>query len=285
MLKKLKSSGLLKEPLVHFLLIGAIVFGLHSLWSARRVEADRTITISAAQVQRLSAIWAGEAGRDPTAQDVQRLLADYVQEEALYREALRLGLDRDDTIIRRRLAQKMGFVMTREGPDAPLSEADLRTAYEENPQTYARPPRLSFTHVPFNFAAPGESREADMAAALETLSRAETLADPARLGDPFLLSRVHIGLSETETARLFGQAFAAQLFSLEGEGWSGPHRSRLAWHLIKIDDRIDGGLPPFEEVIETVRTREIERRRRAANEAEMSKLLERYTVIINTDPA
>ena len=281
-----QSNGLLREPLLHFLVIGLLVFGAHSLWSARQSTADRTIEISSAQIQRLSTIWAGEAGREPTPDDIKGLIGEYVREEALYREALRLGLDRDDTIIRRRLAQKMGFVIGQTEPPAPLSLEELRAAYDENTQLYAVAPRISFQHVPFNFAPDGQGRQADMEAALDRLSQTGEDVDWTKLGDPFLLSRTHENLSEAEVGRLFGRDFAAKLFTVEaGSAWSGPHRSRLAWHLVNVKALNTGGVPVFEDIIETVRTRETDRREREANEAAMSELLERYIVKLNTDPS
>lgn len=276
-------SGLLREPLLHFLIIGALVFGVHTLWSRAQSDAERTISISAQQVQRLTAIWASEAGRAPNADDVKGLLAEYIREEVLYREALQLGLDRDDTIIRRRLAQKMGFVVTQDEAGPPLTEADLRAAFEANKETYARPPRLSFVHVPFNFPRDGGSREEEIEGALDALQADDPQEEWTRLGDAFLLSRTHIDLTEVELARLFGREFARQVFGLEGSGWAGPLRSRLATHLVRIDGRAEGGIPDFEEIIETVRTRVTEERIRAANEAAMAELRARYTVIINGD--
>lgn len=280
-----KRGGLLREPLVHFLIIGALVFGLHSFWMARQSEADRTISLSSAQIQRLTAIWASEAGREPTVDDVQGLVSEYVREEVLYREALRLGLNRDDTIIRRRLAQKMGFLITRDETVVPLEEAELREIFEANPGAYAEPPRISFIHVPFNFPAGDESREAEMGEALSALKTPEAQTDWTKLGDPFLLSRKHTGLTQDEVARLFGREFAGFLFGLNERAWSGPHRSRLAWHLVRIEGVEAGGVPAFETIIDTIRARETERLVRDANDAEMAKLLERYTVKLNDDPA
>lgn len=279
-----KQRRLWGEPLVHFVVIGALVFGAHAIWQRRVDTAERTISISSQEISRLSAIWNEQTGREPTSEDVKGLVAEYIREEALYREALRLGLERDDTIIRRRLAQKMSFLMNRDEERAPLSEADLRAAFEAEPETYARPDRISFRHVPFNFAQGGETREAEMADALTLLSAPEEQADWTRLGDPFLLARVHTELSETELTRLFGRAFAQEIFALEAADWSGPYRSRLAWHLVRVDGRVAGGVPAFEEIVDDVRAREMARQTQAANAEEMTKLLERYTIILNDDP-
>lgn len=279
-----KSKTFLLEPLIQFLIIGAIVFGLHSFIQSRLDSADRTISISAKQIERLTAIWSGEAGREPTPDDVRGLVTEYIREEVLYREALRLGLDRDDTIVRRRLAQKMGFLVAREGDVKPLSEVDLRAAFEASPDVYTRPDRVSFTHVPFNFLQDEAGRADEIKVALGKLSAPGSRVDPRTLGDAFLLARTHIELSQTEVARLFGREFADTLFKMEVNEWSGPHRSRLALHLVRLDRRFEGGLPDFKSIIEDVRANETLRQQQGANEAEMSKLLERYTIILNDDP-
>jgi len=137
--------------------------------------------------------------------------------------------------------------------------------------------------VPFNFARDGGSREEEIQTALDALQAEASEADWTRLGDAFLLSRTHVDLTEVELARLFGRQFASQLFALEGNGWAGPLRSRLATHLVRIDARTEGGIPAFEEIIETVRTRETQDRIRRANDKALADLRARYTVIINED--
>lgn len=274
--------GFWREPLFHFLVIGAFVFGAHTLWQAHMRQADRTIIVSSDQLQRLTTLWAGEAGRAPTPDDVRGLLAEYVREEVLYREAQRLGLDRDDTIIRRRLAQKMGFLIERDELADPLSEDELRAAYARNPDAYAQPARVSLRHVPFNFDEGADSRDAEIADALKQLQE-DSDARPSQMGDPFMLSRVHANLSEVEMGRLFGREFASAVFEADTEIWQGPIRSRLADHLVYVDRKEPGGIPPFEAVIEDVRAREIARQRQADNDAEMARLLERYTVILDDE--
>jgi len=283
---RVESRGFFREPLVHFLVIGLIVFGLHSFWSAQQSKTERTISISAEEIERLTTIWAGEAGREPTSEDVRGVMADYVREEVLYREALRLGLDRDDTIIRRRLAQKMGFLVNRYEPPTPLSDEDLRAAFAANRQAYAQPQKLTFKHVPFNFrSGEEEAQDAEMRRALEALSDQAAKVNPAKLGDPFLLSRAHVELSEIDVARLFGRDFAREVFALEVGRWSEPLRSRLAWHLVRVERRDEGSVPAFEDVIEIVRERETARLIQEKNEAEMTKLLDRYQVILNSEPS
>jgi len=275
-----RRGALVREPLVHFLVIGAILFGAHSVWTARQASSETTILISQDALQRLSAIWAAEAGREPTSDDVRGLLAEYVREEVLYREAQRLGLDEDDTIIRRRLAQKMGFLLSNDTQTLTLSEADLKQSYQENRVSYREPERVDLIHVPFGFATDGASRQSEMESAVDQLQGANPPPSET-LGDPFMLSRTHADIDQANLARLFGQDFADAAFSLPDGQWSAPLRSRLADHLVKITARTKGGIPPFEDVVEEVRRRETERLERQRDASALEELMQRYRVIID----
>ena len=279
-----KARALLKEPLVHFLLIGAVIFAAHTLWQSRQSTAERTIIISQDALQRLSTIWAGEAGREPTPDDVRGLLAEYVREEVLYREALRLGLDEDDTIIRRRLAQKMGFLLSNDTSTQTLTDADLRTAFDANPEQYRAPARISFVHIPFNIPSAGTSRDAEIANIAARLNTPDA-PSPDQVGDPFMLARRHVDIDETSLGRLFGRDFARDVFELPVGEWSQPLRSRLADHLVKIDTRTPGGIPAFETVADKVRANETERQKRVRDAAALETLMERYQVIIDGAPS
>lgn len=275
-----KTKVLLKEPLIHFILIGALVFAVHGLWQARQESAARTIIVSQEALKRLSAIWAGEAGREPNADDVRGLLAEYVREEVLYREAQRLGLDEDDTIIRRRLAQKMGFLLSNEAVALSIDESDLRARYDANPEEYREPTRITLTHVPFNFAPDGASRQDEIDSAARILNSA-TSPEPGSLGDPFILARSHIDIDEDGLGRLFGRDFAAAIFSMPVGQWSPSIRSRLADHLVRVEARTEGGTPPYEDVANEVARRETERLKRESEAVALDEIMQRYSVIID----
>lgn len=277
--QKSRIAAILREPLFQFLIAGAILFAVHGLWQTFNDRSARTIYVTGGDLERLATIWASEAGRAPSAEDVEALLAEHVREEVLYREALRLGLDEGDTVIRRRLAQKMRFLIEEsDPPDAP-TEADLLAAYEATPETWTEPDRLSFVHVPFSFSPDGDNRQTEMTAALADLRRNPALAE--MLGDPFILSRSYDNVSRIDIARLFGREFADALFGTEGNDWTGPLPSRLATHLVRIEARQDARLLPFEEARDRVAATVTEARWRATNEAALAELLERYPVVID----
>lgn len=275
-----KMRTLFKEPLIHFLLIGAVVFGAHGLWQSRQAKSEQTIIISQEALQRLSTIWAGEAGREPNSDDVRGLLAEYVREEVLYREAQRLGLDVDDTIIRRRLAQKMGFLLSNDTAAVEIDESDLRASYDANPEAYREPSRVNLVHIPFNFAPDGTNRQDEILRAARALAGDNPPA-AGSLGDPFMLARTHLDIDEVNLGRLFGRDFAASVFEMSVGEWSEPIRSRLADHLVRIEAHDQGGIPAFEDVANEVARRETERLKRERDAAAFNEVMQRYSVIID----
>ncbi len=267
-----------REPLVHFAAIGLVVFAGNAIWQSRLQAADETIHISLAQAERLTAIWAGETGRLPEAEDVQALVSEYVREEALYREALKLGLDRDDTIIRRRLVQKMRFMLDDTARIEEPDEATLLAAFEAAPEEYASAARLSFSHVYLSPEVHGDAIDAVARTMLATLQADDR--DWRGMGDAFMLPRQFGELSATDVTRLFGQAFSDVLFASEGEGWLGPYGSAFGLHLVRIESRQPGAAAQFGEVRERVREDWLRREREQMNAAALAEIMARYKVEI-----
>ncbi|REJ73098.1 MAG: peptidyl-prolyl cis-trans isomerase [Acidobacteria bacterium] len=272
---------LLRDPFVVFLLIGAGLFALDA-WRGGG-EVDRDIVVSRAEMARLAGLWEAQSGRAPTPEELAGLVEATVREEVLFREALRLGLDQDDTIIRRRLAQKMGFLLddtTRlEDPD----EAALRRWFEGRAERWAEPPRWSFRHVYFSVDRRGEQQaQADATGVLERLRSASPPAWRS-LGDPFMLQREYAERTAQDVGELFGRRFADAL-ATSGEGadaeWFGPVRSALGLHLVQVV----ATSPPRQRGFEEVRAQVLEEwrreRRREANEQAYRDLRARYEVEI-----
>jgi hypothetical protein len=263
---------LLREPLVHFLALGALLFALASVTGrGGAAPADDRIEVTAEDVRWLRTTFARTWMRPPTAAEMQGLLERHIRDEVLYREALQLGLADDDAIIRQRLVQKMQFLYEDVAvPDDP-PEADLRAYFEEHADAYRLPPRRSFAHVYFSpdrrgyAAARDEARrvQAALQASLPDEAAAEQAADA---GDRFMLDYAYADQTPEAVARTFGRAFADTLFALEGDGWLGPVRSGYGLHLVRITAREDGRLPAFEEVEAAVRRDYAAAHRVAANE-------------------
>jgi peptidyl-prolyl cis-trans isomerase C len=271
---------LLRDPLVHFTLVAALVFAAHAVWQARTARAATTITVTASEIERMAALYTSEAGALPGEADMAAMLSDHVRDEALAREARRLGLDRSDTIITRRLAQKMSFVVSDLQEDPIPTEQDLRDWHAAHADRFTQPATLTFSHVYFS----PDVRGADAtSAAEETLQRLNgpTPPLPNALGDPFMLQRQYGDIPYRELARQFGGAFADALTTLSGsENWQGPVPSAYGLHLVRITRSTPATLSPFKDVEPDVRKDWLEQKRRDANEQAIQDIIGHYAVEI-----
>jgi hypothetical protein len=275
----------LREPLVHFLTLGALLFALHEFLRARDEPTNDTITVSAAQVSLLQEQWKQQQGRPPTQPELQWLIEQYIREEVLYREAKTLGLDRDDTIVRRRLAQKMDFLVADVATLAEPSNEEVRNFFTAHAEQYQEPVKLSFTHIYFNTDDRRSHTRQDAERALAKL-RAEK-PPPSRAperGDRFMLSSDYAQRTQAEIAREFGQVFAEQLFAAPLGTWEGPLESGYGVHLVRIQARTASTLPDFDIVRTKVKDDVIATQRREASESAYQHLRERYKIIITRIP-
>lgn len=274
------ARAVLREPLVLFLVAGA---GLFLAWTAKGDPAPAStgqILVGAATIQTLVENWTRVRLRPPTAEELRGLVDDHVREEVYYREALALGLDRDDTIIRRRLRQKLEFLSADLGGQAQPSEEQLRQYLAEHPDPFRRETRLTWTHVflsPRRTGAAGPDAVQRLLAALNG-SGGHRVAQEA--GDPFLLPFDFDAVASADGARLFGDDFALALAALEPGRWQGPIASGYGVHLVLVRQRIPGSVPALEEVRDAVRREWQSKARRDASEAFYLKLRGRYRVVV-----
>ena len=257
---------LLKDPLWIFLIVGALLLVAAEYFTGE--DADRTILVTENDITRLKDQWAAQMRREPTADELNGLIDAYIREEVYYREAMRMGLEANDTIVRRRMVQKLTFLTEDVATAAPPEEAALQDFYASNIDTYTRPERLSFRHRYFSVDR-RENAEADAIAALENAEIA---------GDPFMLQRAYAERSEREIGDLFGRQFAEDLFALSGGGWLGPVRSAYGWHLVQLEGRLPQAEIPFEEVRERVTADFQMNQRKAANERYYEALRNQYEI-------
>ena len=230
------ARAILGEPLVRFLLIGVVLFGVVS--AARSLQRP-VVRIDEAELRQIVAYWEAQAQRPPTRDELNAMLRERIDEELLAREAVRLGLDRDDLIIRRRLAQKMAFASEDLAPVPEPTEADLRAWYAAHPQDYLKPAAATFRHVFFSDDSPGA--EAAARAALQS-------TDPRASGQPFALPLSYVGVELRDIARDYGPDYRAQVEAAATGQWTGPVRSAYGWHLLWVESRKPGAQAPFEEV-------------------------------------
>jgi peptidyl-prolyl cis-trans isomerase C len=267
----------IREPLLHFVLIGALLFAVTALRQQKQEHAE--IRISAGEVAQLAAFWETQSQRKPTAAELRGLIEERVDEEVLAREAVRLGLDRDDVIVRRRLAQKMAFVSDDLAVLGEPPEAELRDYFTAHAETYTAPDLYGLRHVFFNPDRHGTSLDADAQRALQKLVRG---AKPDTVGDPFMLPRELADVSRDDILRDFGSAFADAVTGATPGAWTGPVRSPFGVHLVKLESHTPRSAARFEDVRESVREAYLAVRQQEANAALRAKLRKQYRVVVQT---
>ena len=273
--------SLLREPLVHFLLIGAALF-LFFAWSGGSGGVgSRRIVIGPGQVEHLAVGFARTWRRPPTQQELKGLVDDYVREELATRQARSMGLDRGDTVIRRRLRQKLEFLVEDAAEAVPPTDVELQAWLDAHPETYRQGPQLAFRQVFLSPDRRGDSTEADAEQLLRQLELLGPDADVERLGDSIMLP-VEFELAPlTVASRMFGSDFASRLAELEQGRWVGPVTSGYGLHLVLVGERIEGRSPELDDVRDAVARDLLTSQRKEQLESMYERLLETYDVVID----
>jgi hypothetical protein len=271
----------LKEPLLHFLVLGALIFLAYQNLADPGSSREQ-IFISKGQQANLLNTFSRTWQRAPTPDEFQGLLRDYIRQEIAYRESTSMGLDQDDIVIRRRLRQKLELLAEDVASLVAPGDADLRQYLDDHVEDFMVEPRLSLRQIYFSRDRRGVSARQD---ALDLLQRMDTLADEADtelLGDPLPLPAEMTGMRESEVSRYFGKVFTDGLVGLKPGQWSGPVESGFGLHLVIIDERVPARAPELEEVRETVQREWMSERRREAVDGLYERLAENYTIEIET---
>ena len=244
--------------------------------------ADRHIVVTAAKRRWLEEHLARQWRRPPTAAESDRSVAGFVREEVLYREALALGLDRDDLVVRRRLVQKMEMLALRDGHG--ISESDLMDHYLAHRADYAVPESVSFRHVFFSAAARGADAHAAAGAALADV-RDGGASGASGLGDPPPMPPEVSDWTRPMVEARFGAGFAAGVFETDPGGWSGPVASAYGCHLVLVTRRAPARVPDFPEVAGRIATDLDAARRAGALDRIYASVRDAYRVEIEPAPA
>ena len=191
-----------------------------------------------------------------------------------------MGLDKDDTVIRRRMRQKMQFLFDDVAAQAEPTDEELQEYLDRNADFFRIEPRFTFSHVYLNPDQRGESLRADAGNLLEKLRQTSGKADIENLGDPIMLPQAYEDVSQMEVGKLFGEGFAQELLGMTPGQWQGPIGSGYGIHLVLLRSRTEGRVPELNEVRDTV-IRELENvRRKEVNEMTYRRLLEGYSVVV-----
>ena len=277
---------LLREPLLHFMFIGAAIYLLYGVFAEPVLEEDdKTIVVSAGEIEWMQTSWQKRWNRPPTPEEFDGLIQQYIKETVLYREALTMGLNQHDQVIRRRLAQKLEFLAKDLVALTPPTDAELQAYFEEHQARYQSPTLYTFTQV---FIDPDKRGDATLDDAevikANLIVQGDAVEDPGTMGDDFMLQNYYPEKDPIEIRKLFGSGFTESLLELSPGQWRGPVLSGYGVHLIYISSVSE---PPA-QVLADVRERVVQdwemERGEELNNKFYASLREQYTVVIE-EPA
>jgi hypothetical protein len=270
----------LGEPFVHFLAIGAAIFIVYAVLNQQTEEPqEEVVVVSAGQIGQIHEIFSRTWQRPPTPEELRGLVDAHIKEEIFYREGRKIGLDDNDTVFRRRMQQKMEFLMEPSADELTPDEGELKAFLDANREAFRIPQKFALEQVYFSPERRGTAATAAAAEALERL-RAGDVSDPAELGDPTMLPQ-RMALTPADRIELnFGGDFVAGLPDVPVGEWGGPVRSGFGLHLVKVNEKEEARDPPLSEVVAVV-TREWEdKRRREIADRRYAEMRENYTVVL-----
>jgi hypothetical protein len=275
---------LVREPLFRFLALGAVIFVVYGLRTGNKVPKPAEIVVTQGAIENLVTGFTRTWQRPPNEQELQGLLRDYIRQEAAYREAVVLGLDRDDLVVRRRLQQKLEFLSTELTERAEPSDADLQEFMLTHVEMFKSEPRFSFRQIYFNPQSRGANAHRDAARVRDKLQTADQRSNAANVGDPFLLEQAFDDVSLSDVKKTFGERFASDLANVRLGTWQGPVDSGYGTHLVFLNQRSEGHIPSLAEARDQVRREWIDARRREATDKFYQALLSRLTIRIEPLP-
>ncbi|NLS07099.1 peptidyl-prolyl cis-trans isomerase [Rhizobium sp. P32RR-XVIII] len=270
-----------REPLFHFLFAASLLFVVYQILNPASGQVDRTkqITLTEDDLRQLAVSWLAQGRPPPSTAEMRQLVDERVSEEILSREAVALGLDKDDEIIKRRLVQKMNFLAQDIAALQAPSDDELAKWYAQNADRFALPPRATFRHLYFALDRPGARERSD--AALATI--AGKPADASELvgfADPFMFQDYYAERTPEQVAREFGPPFAKALFQLKPSVWQGPIQSGYGWHLVFVDAIQPRRVPAFEEVKSNVKTAWLDQKQSEVKRTTFDALRAHYKVVV-----
>ena len=270
----------LREPLAQFLLIGVVLFLAYGAFNRGAGQTGRSyqITLTTDDLRQLQTTFAAQWERPPSPEEMHGLIEQKIRDEILYRQALQLGLDRDDVIIKRRLAQKMQFLAEDVGATHQPTTAELKAWYVENSTRFALPSRFSFRHLYFSPDVRGQHARDD---ATKTLLKISGEPEESKaVADRFMFQDYYADRTPEELEKEFGARFASEVPKLKPGSWQGPVESGYGWHLLFVDAVIPGRVPVFEEVESDVKTAWLGDQKQQAWQKAYEDMRSKYTIVL-----
>jgi peptidyl-prolyl cis-trans isomerase C len=276
----------IREPLFHFLLIGLTLFGLYAwIERGRTNNGNYQITLTFDDLSQLDISFVSQWHRQPTKEEFSGLVEGFIRQEILYREGLAMGLDKDDTIVKRRMAQKMEFLSEDVASAHEPSTDELKAWYANNSQKFALADRATFRHLFFGFDRRGQHAQADALAALNKIAgKPEDIPLGKKLADPFMFQDYYGDRAPDQLAKEFGPPFAVGLYKLKPKMWQGPIESGYGWHLVWTESITPGRVPAFEEVEPDVKTAWLADQKAIEWQKAYAKMREKYEVVAPQPP-
>lgn len=277
---------LLREPLLHFMVLGAVLFvGYAYLKPDTKAESSYEIALTLEELAQLQMLYEAQWRRSPTPEEFSAMVENKVRQEVLYREALAMGLDKNDEIVKRRMAQKMQFIAEDLAAAQEPGTEELRAWYAENSDKFSMPKRLSFRHLYFSPDSRGAQAYDDAVSSLAKLDDQPVdsqLADT--LADRFMYQDYYADQTSISLAKEFGPQFAVAVAELTPGSWQGPIESGFGWHLVYVDSLVPGRVPAFEEIERDVKTAWLGVQKEIAWRKAYKEMRAKYAVLLPAPP-
>ena len=282
-----KLTRLFTEPLIQFLIIGACIYGAYALFGTPEEDfRDTRVHVDAARINAFISEWESRWNRPPTREEIDGLIQSYIKEDVLYRQAVAMGLNEDDPITRRRMAQKLEFLTSDLAMMVQPAEGVLEQYFADNSEAYRAPDLMTFSQVFFDPDSREDSTLEDAAEALLELQAAgEPTEESMQVGDGFMLQSDFVSVTATEAARQMGTGFVEAVVQLEPGSWHGPVLSGYGVHLVYVYSYEKSPPPVFEDVQAAVLENWQLEQREQFNADFLENLKTRYEIVIDEIPA
>ena len=282
-----KLTRLFTEPLIQFLIIGACIYGAYALFGTPEEDfRDTTVHVDSARINAFISEWESRWNRPPTRDEIDGLIQSYIKEDVLYRQAVAMGLNEDDPITRRRMAQKLEFLTSDLAMMVQPAEGVLEQYFADNAEAYRTPDLMTFSQVFFDPDSREDSTLEDAAQALLKLQAVGVPTEESmQVGDGFMLQSDFVSVTATEAARQMGTGFVEAVVQLEPGSWHGPVLSGYGVHLVYVYSYEKSPPPVFEDVQAAVLENWQFEQREQFNADFLENLKSRYEIVIDEIPA